>query len=85
MPGTFIILFKLHEQAIRLEQLLFPPYSKETNSQGSDLLKVIELDSGRDQIWSYISPTLNCVFMNTTLCCHCAIILLLSSAILTKE
>lgn len=50
MPGTFIILFKLHEQAIRLEQLLFPPYSKETNSQGSDLLKVIELDSGRDQI-----------------------------------
>ena len=57
IPGTFIILFTLHRQIRSWKQSLYPPHSKETSPQRSDLLKVIELDSGRDQTWTHISLT----------------------------
>ena len=49
MPGTFIILFILHRQIINWKQSLYPPYNRETSPQRPDLLKITELDSGRDQ------------------------------------
>ena len=61
MPGTFIILFILHRQIINWKQSLYPPYNRETSPQRPDLLKITELDSGRDQTWTRVSLT--CVIL----------------------